>query len=136
MKIYSKIEPKKVLHVIKNVFDINTAREDLTPSNEFLQASIIKVSSEFKSAGHIHKEKISSSSNIITQEAWIVMSGSIQVKLFDLDKKFLGLMKLEAGNIMITFYGGHSIQGDGKEAIILEVKNGPYTGRDYELINE
>lgn len=134
MQIYSRLEPNKVLHLIKNVFDINGYREDLTSHEKYIQASIIKITPGYKTTGHIHQPKSSIQTNSITQEVWVVMSGEVRIKLFDTDKTLLNDSILTAGHIVITFYGGHLIEATTENAVILEIKNGPYTGKDYELI--
>ena len=64
-KIFSKIEPNKLLHIIcrKNDFDIlnkvEDGRTDIAPENEFLQVSAMKMSEgrTFRPHKHIRMDR-------------------------------------------------------------------------------
>ena len=42
-KIFSKINPKILLHLTTNVDEIKSERKDIAPDNEFLQLAILKM---------------------------------------------------------------------------------------------
>jgi len=35
--------------------------------------------------------------------------------------------------MLVTFYGGHALEGGTAGALMIECKNGPYLGRDYTV---
>jgi hypothetical protein len=102
----------------------------MSPEDEFLQVSILNLMSR-KIDPHIHLTKDSMS--IKVQECWILMRGNITVSLYDLDESFLIDFKLSYGDIFITFHGGHSFTSSD-DALLIEIKNGPYNGPDYRKI--
>lgn len=74
-KIYSKIEPKTLLHLINRLDDINGIK-DVAPVDEFLQLATLKMQKgqTFKAHKHIVFEKLTN----MAQESWIVVKGSVK----------------------------------------------------------
>ena len=54
-KIYSKIEPDKILLSMIRLREINETRNDISPDEEFIQASGMILNSDFKVKAHKHK---------------------------------------------------------------------------------
>lgn len=137
-QVYSSIEKRKLLHTIIRRKDFNNInnRLDVSDSNEYLQLAMIKQNELKKYPGHYHLENIKETK--ITQESWVVIQGSVLVKLYDLDNKLLYQTNLYPGDASITFYGGHSYEILSNDTLIYEFKTGPYFGRDKdkELINK
>jgi cupin fold WbuC family metalloprotein len=132
-KILSQAEPGRVLHVIVDAATPFDGRIDLSTPNEPIQVSAIAIPPGKKVNPHIHNPRSQEgvTGAPITQECWIVLRGQIEVSLFDLDRKPLRQQSLSQGSILVTFYGGHSLEGAAEGAVIVECKNGPYLGRDY-----
>ena len=80
-KIYSKIEPNKLLHLINRYEDI-IDRINLCPNTEFLQLATLnmKKGTTFKPHKHIYKNGPNS---IIAQESWVVINGSVKVYMYE-----------------------------------------------------
>ena len=76
-KIYSKIEPEKLLHIIVRKDDFKPGRQDIVEENQFIQCSILQMEEgkTFKPHKHIWKER---NRNVIAQESWIVVRGSVK----------------------------------------------------------
>lgn len=125
-KIYSKIEPERLLAVINKITDINLERVDLAEENEPLQGSAkkLKKGERFKPHRHnvLHRE------TSLTQEAWVVIKGGILVSLYDLDDTFFYEEVLEEGDCILNFRAGHTFETLKDDTILYEFKNGPYMG--------
>lgn len=132
-KVFSSSDPGALLHVIMNTAALSDDRVDLSPPEEFLQISVIPLAKG--RALNPHRALVRSVRyEGPVQEAWIVMRGSIQVRLFDLDNSFLKSAVLSAGWLLLTLRGGHSFETADDETMLIECKTGPYVGRDYESI--
>ena len=62
-----------------------------------------------------------------TPETILVSAGTVEVDLFGLDRTPLGTWVLEEGDLIILAGGGHGFRCID-DTILLEVKQGPYTG--------
>jgi quercetin dioxygenase-like cupin family protein len=62
-----------------------------------------------------------------TSEALLVRSGRVEADLYALDRSLLGTWNLCAGDIIILVAGGHGIRCL-EDTVLLEIKQGPYTG--------
>ena len=134
--IYSRLEPNKLLHTIYRIGNLSSDREDFTSEDKYLQGAAIKFDSgkKFKAHKHILCERTTD----ITQETWIVIKGSVLVKYYDTDGKYIQEEIIKDGDCTMTFAGGHSFEGLEDDTLVYEFKMGPYYGRDAdkEFINE
>lgn len=128
-KIYSKIEPDKLLHLIYRFDEIN-GRTNVSPDNEFLQVASLKMAkgTTFKPHKHIFHEKITN----IAQESWMVFKGSVKCIFYDLDDVIIAEPILYAGDISMTFRGGHNYLIMEDDTIVYEYKTGPYLGIEFD----
>ena len=62
-----------------------------------------------------------------TQEALLVRKGKVEIDLFAMDKSPIGTWTLEKGDLIILVGGGHGIRCL-EDTVLLEIKQGPYTG--------
>lgn len=131
-KFFSKTSPERLLHVIFDANEPFKNRVDLSAPEQWLQVSVMNLPKAKKVNPHIHdlREQIASRSPGITQECWIILRGEIKATLFDLDRALLHEQKLPQGHVLVTFFGGHSLESENG-ALMVECKNGPYLGRDY-----
>jgi len=131
-KIYSKVEPSRLLHCVSRFEEISTERKDLCPEEEFIQLSSFKIpkGKTFRPHKHIIHEKITN----IAQESWVIMKGEVQVTFYDLDDTILCKPVLKEGDVSITFAGGHNYLVLSEEATIYEYKTGPYLGQKYDKV--
>ena len=135
-KIYSKVDPEKLILSLMRYSNISKYRTDLCPDEEFLQMSGRKLEKGLKVKAHKHLP-IDRKTNI-TQEAWVVLSGSIKGVFYDLDDSVLYKTEIKKGDTAVLFRGGHSLEVLEEDSIIYEFKTGPYHGidADKEFINE
>lgn len=128
-KIYSKIEPNKLLHLVYRSTDIK-GRTNIAPDNEFLQlASIeLKKGDTFKAHKHIYVEKTTT----IAQESWLVIKGKVKCIFYDLDDTIIAEPVLNPGDCSMTFYGGHNYYILEDDTLVYEYKTGPYLGQEMD----
>ena len=129
-KIYSNIQPNKLLHIITSVDEIKSGRIDIVPEEEYLQLAILKMNKgkTFLPHKHIVKEKITD----IAQESWLVFEGKVKCVFYDLDDSILDEPILEKGGISITLRGGHNYLIMSDNTTVLEYKTGPYLGQEFD----
>lgn len=135
-KIYSKLEPNKLILSLMRYNDISEYRTDICPDEEYLQISGRKLKKGLKIKAHKHipiERKTD-----ITQEAWVVFEGCIKGTFYDLDDSILYETEIGKGDVVCLFRGGHSLEVLDKDTILYEFKTGPYYGieADKETINE
>ncbi len=126
-RIYSKIDPSKLLHIINTKNNITKTRCDISPSNEFLQVSCFEFpkNKTFKPHYHIPLDRHTT----ITQESWIVIQGKVKAILYDIDQTIIAERILNSGDLSITFYGGHNYLSLEENTLVYEYKTGPYMGQ-------
>ena len=127
-KIYSKIEPDKLLHIVYRLDEI-TERTNIAPENEFLQLASLKMkkNTTFRPHKHIYKQ---GEKQIIAQESWVVIKGKVKVIMYDLDDTIIHEPILNPGDISMTFRGGHNYVALEEDTIVYEYKTGPYKGQE------
>lgn len=145
LKIYSKVEPNKLLHMCYNT-NANTfnndstiaskdlIRHDLIPNTEFLQLAHITINTAgHKFKPHKHRFKFQESGSYsIAQEAWMILSGKIEATFYDLDNSIISVVVLNVGDVSITLYGGHTYEALEPNTQVLEFKTGPYEGQEID----
>lgn len=133
-KIYSKINPNKLLHIINKFEDIDClstadklARNNVAPDDQFLQLATLKMDKgkTFKAHKHIYKD---SPKQCIAQESWVILRGSVKAILYDLDDSIIDECILNQGDCSMTFEGGHNYEIQEDDTIVYEYKTGPYLG--------
>ena len=134
IKIYSKIEPDTLLHLVSRLDEIN-GRTNIAPDDEFLQVASIKMKkgTTFEAHKHIILEKTTN----IAQESWLVFKGSVKCIFYDLNDEIIEEVILRAGDLSMTFRGGHNYVILEEDTVVYEYKTGPYLGieNDKEFIN-
>jgi len=127
-KIYSKIDPSKLLHVIVRKEEITPGRQDIIPEEQFIQCSILNMERDktFKPHKHIWKER---TRNIIAQESWVVIQGSVKCIFYDLDDTIIAEPILKPGDASFTLEGGHNYFILEENTLVYEYKTGPYEGQ-------
>ena len=83
-KIYSRVEPDKLLHIVNRLGEID-GRCDVVPEDNFIQCASMKMNKGKTFPPHKHIIKDRHYPNQIAQESWIVIKGSVKCKFYDLD---------------------------------------------------
>ena len=127
-KIYSKVKPDKLLHIIVRLEDIKPGREDIVPAEHFLQCSMLNMEKgkTFRPHKHIWKER---TRNVIAQESWVVIQGSVKCIFYDLDDTIIATPILKVGDSSYTLEGGHNYEIQEDNTLVYEYKTGPYEGQ-------
>lgn len=130
-KIYSKVEPEKLLHVIVRVDDIKPGREDIISPEHFIQCSMLNLDKDktFKPHKHIWKER---TRNVIAQESWVVIKGSVKCILYDINDQIISEPILYPGDVSFTLEGGHNYLILEDNTLVYEYKTGPYEGQSLD----
>ena len=126
-RIYSKLAPNKLLHLIVRKEEITSGRQDVIPKENFIQCSILNMEKgkTFRPHKHIWKERIR---NVIAQESWIVLQGSVKCIFYDTDDTILTEPILYPGDASFTLEGGHNYLILEDNTLVYEYKTGPYEG--------
>lgn len=130
-KIYSKIDPQKILHIIVRKDDFQQGRQDVIDESQFIQCSMLQMDNgkTFKPHKHIWKER---TRNVIAQESWVIIRGSVEAILYDLDDTILEQVVLNEGDASFTLEGGHNYRILEQDTLVYEYKTGPYEGQSLD----
>jgi cupin fold WbuC family metalloprotein len=133
IKIYSKVDPKILLHIIHVMEDFN-GRVDLVPENNFIQCSVLKMQEKKTFRPHKHIFKDRHYKNQIAQESWVVIKGSVKCILYDIDDSVIAEKILHPGDASFTLRGGHNYEILEDNTIVYEYKTGPYEGQKFDKV--
>lgn len=130
-KIYSKIDSEKLLHIIVRKEDLTKGRNEVVPENNFIQCAILNMEKgkTFKPHKHIWKER---TRNVIAQESWIVVQGSVKCIFYDIDDQIIAEPILYSGDASFTLEGGHTYLILEDDTLVYEYKTGPYEGQQLD----
>lgn len=132
-KIYSKVNPNKILHLIHRLNeDASNQRLELIEADNFLQCSFLCLEKNKTFKPHKHIEKNRTYEKQIAQESWVVIRGKVECSFYDLDDQLLTKKILNPGDASFTLYGGHNYLILEPNTIVYEYKTGPYEGIEFD----
>ncbi len=76
-----------------------------------------------------HDHKLLERQIVGTAEVLVVRSGRCEIDLYDHDRQHVATRELRAGDVIFIVGGGHGFRML-EDTVLLEVKQGPYTGLD------
>ena len=132
-KIYSKVQPERLLHIINRLEDIE-GRQDIVPVDNFIQCATLKMENGKTFPPHKHITKDRHYNEQIAQESWVVMNGAVICKFYDLDDTLISEPVLKPGDASFTLYGGHTYEILENDTIVYEYKTGPYEGQKLDKV--
>ena len=132
-KITSKVEPGKLLHII-NRFDEIEGRTDVAPADQFIQLATLRMEKGKTFRPHKHIWKPAAKLEVIAQESWVVIKGSVECHFYDTDGELLGKPVLNVGDCSITLGGGHNYLILEDDTLVYEYKTGPYKGQKLDKV--
>ena len=88
IKIYSKVTPEKLLHVIYRLEDFND-RQDIIPDDNFIQCATLKMDKGKTFPPHKHIKKKRTYKEKIAQESWVVIKGKVRCIFYDIDDSII-----------------------------------------------
>ena len=133
IRIYSKVDPKVLCHMVLRNEEIVEERTDIIDADNFLQLSTLNMpkGKTFRPHKHIWKP---GEKECIAQESWVVIQGKVKVFFFDTDGKSLQEELLHPGDSSITLQGGHTYLSMEDETKVYEFKTGPYKGQKLDKV--
>jgi cupin fold WbuC family metalloprotein len=113
--------------------DLTPGRVEVVPEDNFIQCALLNMEKgkTFKPHRHIFKER---TRNVIAQESWIVIQGSVKCTFYDLDNSVLVEPILNPGDASFTLEGGHTYTILEDNTLVYEYKTGPYEGQALDKI--
>ena len=84
IKIYSKVETEKLLHIIVRKDDLTPGRSEVVSEEHFIQCALLNMEEgkTFQPHKHIWKNR---TRDVIAQESWVVIQGKVRCTFFDID---------------------------------------------------
>ena len=133
IRIYSKVDPKVLCHMVLRNEEIVEERTDIIDADNFLQLSTLNMpkGKTFRPHKHIWKP---GEKKCIAQESWVVIQGKVKVFFFDTDGKSLQEEFLDPGDSSITLQGGHTYLSMEDNTKVYEFKTGPYKGQKLDKV--
>ncbi len=128
--IYSKVSNKPI-HLVFFKKDFQ-GRKDLIDPKEFIQVASLKLDEKQTFIPHKHIWKKNTNNEVIAQESWVIISGSVKVDYFDVDNQLIHNEVLNSGDCTITLEGGHNYTCLEQDTLVYEFKTGPYLGHDLD----
>ena len=132
-KIYSKVEPSKLLHIVVRKKDLKPGRVEVVSENNFIQCALLNMEKgkTFQPHKHIWKN---GEEQCIAQESWVVIKGKVQCTFFDVNDEVLVEPILQEGDASFTLEGGHTYTILENDTLVYEYKTGPYKGQTQDKI--
>ena len=132
-KIYSKISPDTLLHIVVKKEDLMPGRKDVVPEDNFIQCAILNMEKNktFQAHKHIWKNR---TRDVIAQESWIVIQGQVKCHFYDLDDTILEEPILDPGDASFTLQGAHTYTILEDNTLVYEYKTGPYEGQKMDKV--
>ena len=133
LNIYSNVKEDLIVLTIMRYEELNNNRNDLCPNDQYIQfcARKLELNLEVKPHKHLSIHRNSD----ITQEAWVILDGSIYAKFYDINNHITHTSKLKKGDVAILYRGGHSFKVIEENTVFYEIKNGPYIGSKFDKEN-
>jgi cupin fold WbuC family metalloprotein len=132
-KIYSKLDPSKLCHLVHRLHEIKD-RTNVSDDDQFLQLATLRMAAGQTFRPHQHIWKPSPTEQVIAQESWAVFSGMVEVSFFDTDGQLLEKQILYPGDCSMTFEGGHTYLILENDTVVFEYKTGPYQGQQLDKV--
>ena len=132
-KIYSKVEPSKLLHIVVRKKDLKPGRVEVVSENNFIQCALLNMEKGKTFQPHKHIWK-SGEEQCIAQESWVVIKGKVQCTFFDINDEVLVEPILQEGDASFTLEGGHTYTILENDTLVYEYKTGPYKGQTQDKI--
>jgi cupin fold WbuC family metalloprotein len=136
IKIFSKIIPEKLLHIVcsHSMRNQKIQRVDIVPEDNFIQCAFLNMEKgkTFPPHKHIKKERLYKEK--IAQESWVILKGSVKFIFYDLDDSPLGTFILKQGDASFTLEGGHTYEILEDDTLVYEYKTGPYEGQENDKV--
>lgn len=132
IKLYSKRDTTLQIATIIKAGTLNS-RVNVTEDQEILQISYLNFKKNQNVLRHKHLPVYRETEG--TAEGWLVLHGKFKVEIFDIDNVHLSNLILKKYEMIVLFAGGHSLTSAVNNSRIIEFKNGPYLGSEYDKLS-
>ena len=132
-KVYSRVEPGKLLHII-NRYDEIEGRTDVAPADQFIQLATLRMEKDKTFRPHKHIWKPAPREQVIAQESWVVIQGAVTIHMYDIDGTHIKDEIIKKGDCSMTFEGGHTYTIMEDDTVVYEYKTGPYMGIENDKV--
>ncbi len=122
---------RELLAIKVNLAEYQDGKNFLTDGDASLQVGVLNFSKDVEVKAHTHKDK--DVSHIKAMEVIIVISGEMDATIYDRIGGKVTTLSMFPGDVLIQFSGGHGFTFSEKTKI-LEVKCGPYQGKDGDKV--
>ena len=122
--IKSIVDNNITLGIVMGLGDFKEGVNFHGSKSEFIQVATFKRNRSFIGRNHRHIKRVREITK--TQEVMVVLEGSCEIRVFDIDDKrvFVGILK--RGDFFISYYGGFGYTVLSQEVSMVEAKVGPY----------
>ena len=120
-KIYSKIKPELLLHVINRISEIE-GRTEVIEENNFIQCATLRMEKGKTFPPHKHIEKKRTYEKQKAQESWVIIKGRVKCKFYDIDDKLIAEPILGPGDASFTLHGGHTYEILEEDTVFMNIK--------------
>jgi cupin fold WbuC family metalloprotein len=112
---------------------MTSGRIEVVPEDNFIQCAVLNMEKDktFRPHKHIWKER---TRQVIAQESWVVISGSVRCTFFDIDDSVVAEPVLYPGDASFTLQGGHTYTILENDTLVYEYKTGPYEGQQLDKV--
>ena len=131
-KIYSKVNPDLLLHLIFRAEDFEDGRINIVDPKEFIQCSALQFDKGKTFKPHKHNQTPTVNYDYRPQESWIVLKGKVRCTFYDIDDQVIAEPVLKKGDASFTLHGGHTYTILTNGAKILEYKTGKYISQEHD----
>ena len=115
---------KPLAYIIRSELDPK-ATTFMTPGDFKQQVGFIVYGAGSEIPRHVHKPV--ERTLLETSEVLVVRRGRCEVDIYNEERALVAVRKLQTGDILILVGGGHGFRMI-EDTVLLEVKQGPYTG--------
>jgi|15BtaG_2_1085339.scaffolds.fasta_scaffold00999_10 cytidyltransferase-like protein len=133
VKVRSKLN-NKMLHCVYRASELVSGRTELIEPDNFIQCAYLKMDKGKTFRAHKHIWKKPCFEEMIAQESWVVIRGSVKVHFFDTEMQPLETHILKAGDASFTLEGGHTYEILEDNTLVYEYKTGPYEGQELDKV--
>lgn len=133
MQEFFSRDSKNLLVKVFKLDELKSRYNFLTDEEEPLQVGVMNIT---KNTGtDLHKHKKIRKEVCSTLESWLVLDGRVSVEVLDDKQNFIAKIVLTTGDLMLTYGGFHSLTSMDSCSKVLETRNGPYLGRENEIVS-
>lgn len=124
-------ESGELLATIISLAEYQNGKHFLTEGDAALQVGVLFFAKDSEVQAHTHKDK--NVSHIKAMEVIMVTKGMMEATIYDKQGAKITSLFLFTGDVLIQMAGGHGFKFE-KDTKILEVKCGPYQGKDGDKV--